>query len=209
MRAFFLLILIAGLGSAFGYPWAVTNFSGRELGPWRVDELGGSFQPVTVTLGRDDAPVRVLVDMTAVAPPEFAPRRTVLTLTATSPTGRTILSETLSFAETKPQERNPQLREKLYRDEAGVISDIEPGDHTFVLGNGDVEGIRMRSVDLVLRTGAGVVDQRIAPVGYMLTAVGFIGLVLSLRRRRRERNPNSQPPPPRWGRNGGGDRSAT
>lgn len=204
MRAFFLLILIAGLGSAFGYPWAVTNFSGRELGSWRVYELGGSFRPVTVTLDRADAPVRVLVDMTAVAPPEFSPRRTVLTLAATSPAGRTILSEALSFSEAKPQERNPQLREKLYRDEAGVISDIEPGDHTFVLANGDVEGIKMRSVDLVLRTGAGVVDERIPPVGYMLTAVGFIGLVLSMRRRRRERNPNSQPPPPRWGRNGGG-----
>lgn len=206
MRAIFLLILIAGLGAGFGYPWWVTNFSGRELGTWRVYDRGGSFTPVTVKLGADDAPVRVLVDMTAVAPPEFAPRRTVLTLTASSE-GRTVLAQTLSFSETKPQERNPQLREKLYRDEAGVISDIDGGDYTFILGRGDVEGVQMRSVDLILRAGAGGVDPRIPPVGYGLAVIGFIGLVLSLRRKRAERNPNSQPPPPRWGR--GSDRGSS
>ena len=64
---------LPALGAGFGYPWDVTNFSGREIGTWRVYERGGSFQPVTAQLAAADAPVRVLVDMTAVAPPEFAP----------------------------------------------------------------------------------------------------------------------------------------
>lgn len=198
MRTFFFLILLAGIGAAIAYPWGVRNFSGSEIGTWRVYDRGGSFQPVTVALAEADAPVRLLIDMTAVAPPEFAPKTTVLTVTASNATG-TVLAETLSFAESKPQERNPQLREKVYRDEGGVIMSIEPGAYTFVLGQGDVEGIQMQSVDLVLRRGAGVIDARVQPVGFALMAIGFIGFVLALRRRRQSNNPNSQPPP-RWGR---------
>lgn len=96
MRAIFLVILLAGLGAGFGYPWYVNNFSGREIGSWRVYERGGAFQPVTVTLASSDAPVRVLVDMTAVAQPEFAHRATAITLTA-STGGRTVLDEELSL----------------------------------------------------------------------------------------------------------------
>jgi hypothetical protein len=199
MRTIFLLILLIGVGAGFVYPWAVTNFSGREIGVWQVYDRGGAFHPVTAKLTSIDEPVRVLVDMTAIAPPEFASSSTVLTLTA-SRGGRTVLAETLSFSEAKPQEKSPQLREKIYRDEAGVMSGIEDGDYTFVVGQGDVEGIQMRSVDLILRGGAGAVDPRLQPIGFALTAVGFIGLVLSIRRGRRERNPNSQPPAPRWGR---------
>ena len=201
MRVIFLLLFLAGLAAGFGYPWYVTNFSGREIGTWRVFDRGGAFRPVTATLSAADEPVRVLVDMEAIAPPEFAPRSTVLTITA-STGGRSVLAETLTFAEAKPQEKSPQLREKIYRDEAGVISDVEDGDYTFVVGPGDAEGIEMRSVDLILRGGAGSVDPRAQPVGFAVTAIGFIGLVLAMRRGRRQRNPNSQPPPPRWGRGG-------
>ena len=199
MRTIFFLILLAGAGAGFFYPWAVTNFSGREIGTWRVYDRGGVFRPISAKLSSNDDPVRVLVDMTAIAPPEFASSSTVLTLTA-SRGGHTVLAETLNFAEVKPQEKSPQLREKVYRDEAGVMSGIEDGDYTFVVGEGDAEGIQMRSVDLILRGGAGAVDPRLQPVGFALTAIGFIGLVLSMRRGPRKRNANSQPPAPRWGR---------
>ena len=202
MRTIFFLIFLAGLAAGFGYPWYVTNFSGREIGSWPAYERGGQFQPVNVRLTAEDEPVRVLVDMTAVAPPEFAQAGTALTITA-STQGRTVLAEMLTFSEAKPQEKSPQLREKIYRDEAGVITGIEDGDYTFVVGRGDAEDIQIQSVDLILRGGAGAVDPRAQPVGYALLAIGFIGLVLALRRGKREGNPNSQPPPPRWGRGGG------
>ena len=70
MRAVFFLILLAGAVMGFVYPWYVTNFSGNEMGSWRVHERGSTFRPVTVALSSADEPVRVLVDMTALAPPK-------------------------------------------------------------------------------------------------------------------------------------------
>ena len=201
MRTFFLLILLVGLGAGFAYPWAVTNFSGHDIGSWRVYDRGGDFQPVKTQFSASDGPVRVLVDMTARAAPEFAPRSTVLTVVASNAKG-TVLAEPVTFVEAKPQERNPQMRERIYRDDAGVISDIEDGEYSFVVARGDAEGIEMQSVDLVLRGGATVLDPRLQPVGFAMLAVGFIGLVLAMRRSRRKRG-SEQPSPPRWGRGDG------
>lgn len=214
MRALFVLIFVAGLGAGFVYPWYMTNFSGHEIGSWPVYRRGGDFQPVNAQLTSADWPVRVLVDLRAVAPPEFAPARAVLTLTA-STGGRTVLADTLSFSEAKPRDKNPQMRERVYRDEGGVIDGPE-GDYTFVIGQGDADGIGVRAVDLILRGGALPVDPRVQPVGYALTALGLVGFVLASRRRRDRRRDrraggDAPKPPTRWGRSGqnsGRDRNA-
>ncbi|TGQ46662.1 hypothetical protein [Mesorhizobium sp. M00.F.Ca.ET.216.01.1.1] len=200
MRLLFVLILLAGTGIGIVYPWAMSNFSGHEIGSWRVYEQG-RFKPVTVPLAGRDAPVRVLVDLTANAERIVSQQRTVLTLTAASG-GRTVLASTLQFNHSdNPRQVSPQLPDKIFRDEAGLIPTVSPGPYLFTVGLGDAEGIEMRAVDLVLRAGAGEIDRRARPVGFSLMAAGLIGLVMALRfGRRRPENPNSQPPPPRWGR---------
>ncbi|RWE66720.1 MAG: hypothetical protein EOS50_07820 [Mesorhizobium sp.] len=204
MRFLFFLILLAGTGIGVVYPWAMSNFSGHEIGTWRVYEQG-RFKPVTVPLAARDAPVRVLVDLTARAERiVVSQQRTVLTLTAASG-GRTVLASTLQFNHSEnPRQVSPQLPDKIFRDEAGLIPTVSPGPYIFTVGPGDAEGIEMRAVDLVLRSGVGEVDQRAQPVGFSLMAVGLIGLVLAFRfgGGGRRQNPNSQPPPPRWGRGG-------
>lgn len=202
MRFLFLLILLAGVALGAGYPWAINNFSGREIGTFRVFERGLGFQPVEVDLTTSDAPIRVLVDLTAIGSPQFASGRTVLTLTAATG-GRTVLADTLSFANAQGRESTPQLPDRIFRADAGPIDAISDGTYMFTVGQGDADGIDMRFVDLTLRGGAGIVDPRALPVGLSLIAVGAIGIVLASRRRRSaEANPNSQPPPPRWGRGG-------
>lgn len=201
MRFVFFLILLIGVALGIVYPWAIQNFSGRELGTWRVYDRASGFHPVDVTLGSADAPVRALVDMTLLGTRNFSGTSTALTITADGG-GRTVLAETLSFATSSPREESPQMAERIYRDDAGLIPEIADGTYTFTVGPGDADGIDMKSVDLILRSSAGSYDQRAQPVGFTLMAIGFIGFVLALRNRRggTPGNPNSQPPPPRWGR---------
>ena len=202
MRFLFVLILLAGIGIGVIYPWAMTNFSGHEIGTWRVYEQG-RFKPLTVPLSGHDAPVRVLVDLTARAERIVSQQRTVLTLTAAT-NGRTVLASTLQFNHSdNPRQASPQLPDKIFRDEAGLIPAVSPGPYTFTVGPGDAEDIPMRAVDLILRSGVGEIDGRARPVGFSMMAAGLIGLVLAMRfggRGGRPENPNSQPPPPRWGR---------
>ncbi|MER8407994.1 hypothetical protein [Mesorhizobium sp. M0185] len=200
MRSLFALILLIGTGIGVVYPWAMTNFSGREIGTWRVYDQG-RFKPVTVPLSARDGPLRVLVDLTARAERIVSQQRTVLTLTAATG-GRTVLASKLQFNHSdNPRQVSPQLPDRIFRDEAGLIPTVTPGSYIFTVGPGDAEGIPMRAVDLVLRSGAGEVDRRARPVGFSLMAAGLVGLVLAFRfGGRRPENPNSQPPPPRWGR---------
>ncbi|MER8637994.1 hypothetical protein [Mesorhizobium sp. M1365] len=200
MRSLFALILLIGTGIGVVYPWAMTNFSGREIGTWRVYDQG-RFKPVTVPLSARDGPLRLLVDLTARAERIVSQQRTVLTLTAATG-GRTVLASTLQFNHSdNPRQVSPQLPDRIFRDEAGLIPTVTPGSYIFTVGSGDAEGIPMRAVDLVLRSGAGEVDRRARPVGFSLMAAGLVGLVLAFRfGGRRPENPNSQPPPPRWGR---------
>ena len=201
----FLSILLFVVGAALGvfYPWAMSNFSGHAIGTYRAYE-GGRFRPVTVQLMANDAPVRVLVDLTARAERIAGQQRTLLTLTAAGG-GRTVLASTLSFNHTdNPRQVSPQLPDKIFRDEAGVIATVTPGPYLFTVGPGDADGIDMRTVDLILRAGTGSIDEKVRLAGYALMGIGLVGFVLSLafgRGGSHPQNPNSQPPP-RWGRNG-------
>jgi hypothetical protein len=203
MRLLFLLILFTGLGVGLIYPWSISNFSGREIGTWRVYQQG-RFEPVDAQLVSTDAPVRVLVDVTTNANDLFPSDGAVLTITA-SHDGKTVLAETLQFAGSlEPREKSPQVAEKISRDDAGLIRTVNDGTYRFQIGRGDAESPRIKAVDLILRAGSGEIDQRLQPIGISLMVIGFIGFVLTFSRNwsGRPQNPNSQPPPPRWGRGG-------
>ncbi len=201
MRVLFFLIFLAGLAAGFGYPWAVRNVGGHDLGTWHIYDAVKGYQPAQVTLKSGDAPVNVEIEMTTQGTPNLQGSGAVLTLVADSG-GRTVLAQPLTFATSKPRDTNPQLQEKIYRDSAGVIDTVEDASYRFTLGPGDAEGVTVKSAELILRSQTMAVDSRVQPIGFALTAIGFIGFVLALTRRGggTPSNPNSQPPPKRWGR---------
>lgn len=202
MRFLSFLILLVGLGCAVLYPWGIRNFSGHQIGTWRVYDRGTGFRQVEAQLDWNDAPVRVLIDLTVLGTLNQGQKSTVLTITGAT-AGRTVMAETMTFVDAVERKESPQNPERILRAEAGVLPKLDSGAYTFTVGPGDMDEIQMRSVDLILRGGAGDYDERVQPIGFALTAMGFIGLVISLRRGKgRPENPNSQPPPPKWGRGG-------
>lgn len=204
MRVLFLLIFLAGLALGAAYPFVVENAPRREMGSWPIYDRASGFQKAEATLAERDAPVRVLVDLVATGAPRFSSDRIALTITADHGS-RTVLAKALSFAEAPAHSESPQSTQRIFRDEAGVIPEVEDGSYLFTAGPGDADDLGLISARLVLQSGGLTYDQRVQPICFMLMAAGFVGFVIALRRGGggRPQNPNSQPPPPRWGRNAG------
>lgn len=203
MKFISLLIFLVGGALALGYPWVVDRYGAREIGTWRVHDTAGGFRPAVARLAVTDSPVQVVVDVTAVRPPDAVAGQSVVTITAAT-AGGTVLARTLDLADATVREDSPQTPQQIFSLDVGEITTVADGDYTFTVGPGDAEGVELISVDLLLSGGAGAYDQRAQPVGFSIMAVGFILLVLAFRRGGGPPagNPNSQPPPPRWGRSG-------
>ena len=199
MRAFFLLVILAGLALAAGYPFYINNFSGEEIGAWTVYERDGGFRPVDVALRADQAPVRVFVDLTVQNSAPITPNVSVLTLTANLGS-RTVLAKALDFIDSNRKESSPQQQQAMLRASAGDIDPVEDATYRFVVDRGEVDGLFYSRAELILRGAALPLDPRALPIGFVLIAVGLVGFVLTLRRRERRAD---EPPQPRWGRGGG------
>ncbi|MGB8816796.1 MAG: hypothetical protein WCC66_02635 [Rhizobiaceae bacterium] len=208
MRKIFLLFILAGMAIAFGYPWYMYNLTGAEIGTFPAYRQKTGFTPVTVTLSTDQTPVRIFVDMIPLKGWYPDQARTALTLTA-STGGRTVLASTLSYVSSSGETNNPQTGEKVFRDRAGDLIVQTPGDYKFIVGEGDIETLSLKQVDLVLRAGAQEADPRAQPAGFVLLAIGVLGFIRSFRRRRAAEPSTVAPPPkepekPKWGRDAGG-----
>ncbi|PZN59020.1 MAG: hypothetical protein DIU65_01885 [Proteobacteria bacterium] len=198
MRFLFGLILAAGL-ALIVYPRVAAGVAHRPIGTWRVYEPTTGFTEARPVLKSNDAPVMIGVEMTTRAVSELPPGA-ILTITV-SVGGRTVLARALDFSGAVGRDTNPQIQERIFHTEAGVIDSVEDGTYIFTLDRGDAEGVMLHAVDLVLSHGASV-DARLQPIGFSLAAIGFIGLALTFRARAggKPASPGSQPRPPRWGR---------
>jgi hypothetical protein len=197
MRFLCFLLILAGLALGFGYPWYQYNLAGGEIGTYRVYVRGGQFKPVKVTLKQSDAPVRVFVDMAPLQGYYPGPSRTALTLLA-STGGRTVLASSLSFISSTEESKNLQNSRKVFRDRAGDVNIVTPGEYTFVVGEGDMEGLSVDTVDLVLRRNAAGTDPRAMPAGVALAVLGVFGLIRAQRRQKVEAA--AEAAKPKWGR---------
>ena len=204
MRGLFLLMMLAGIGAAFGYPWYFYNMSGYEIGTYTVYRRATGFAPVTVPITVAQSPVRVFVDMVPLKGWYPDQARTALTLTASSG-GKTVLASALSYIASEAETKNIQTAEKVFRDRAGDIVITTSSDYRFVVGEGDIETLSLKQVDLVLRAGAQEGDPRVQPAGFAVLALGFIGLIRS-RKRKDVFEPATvapqpkEPEKPKWGR---------
>ena len=82
MRVFFFLVFVAGALLGFAYPAAYDRLKVQDTGTWQVYRPADGFKPVTVALSRANAPITVLVDLTAARQANQPPATAILTLTA-------------------------------------------------------------------------------------------------------------------------------
>jgi hypothetical protein len=197
VRSFFVLMILVGLLGGVGYPFYMENLSGAELAVFRVYERSTGFKAIDVDLSANDAPVRIFLDMIPLQ--GFVPdsSRTMLTLTATT-RGRTVLAASLSYIGADQSDRGPQSSEKVYRDRAGDIKNVDTGTYRFVVGEGDNDDLSMKSVDLILRADVAEADPRAMPTGLGIAALGLLGFVRS--RKNTKIAAAAEEAKPKWGR---------
>ncbi len=198
MRFFFLIIFLAGLALGVGYPWAVKNISGYEIGTFPVFETGAGFTPADVALAPSEAPVRVDLEMRTSGPFTTSEEIAALTVTATTD-GRTIFAAPVSFANAESRTASPQGG-MIYRADVAVIDPVDGDeDYVFTVEPGDIQGLPIERAVLILNAGAFDLDSRAVPVGYILIVVGLVGFV-AMWQRRRVINRKRAAEDPRWGR---------
>jgi hypothetical protein len=197
MRLILLLLLIVGVVLGVGYPWVATNFSGEEIGSWRVYDRPEPYKAVTINLKQSDAPVRAFVDMQPLRNFVPAEGRTALTAVVTRQ-GKDVLVKTLTYVSSKATNKGSPQGPQVYRDSIGDIDPVDDGDYIFTVGPGDYDGLEVAQVDLVLRKDAMVVDWRAMPAGIAMIVISIFGLIRL--RRSRKAVASDVPPPPKWGR---------
>lgn len=199
MRFVFLLLFLAGLTAGVGAPFLAGRLSDPLIGTWRAYAPTSGFRAVTLPLKAADAPVAVLIDLSAPAP--FTPDAALSSLSLTvSHDNRTVLAKAVTFDGAALRDDNPQTPERTFRASAGTLGSVADGSYTFTVARGEAEIPQVTAFDLVLERGAGL-DRRIQPVGFAAMAVGFIGFMLSAFRQRT--SAEAAAPKPRWGRSAG------
>lgn len=185
-------LAIAAFGVLIGvvYPTGAIYGRGHEIERHRVFTAGQGFLPVETRLPLNEDQVLIRVEA-ATAYPVRADRAVVLTMTASSG-GRTEIAQTFTLDGVEPRDG---LADHIYDLEGETLYFVADEPYVFIFGPGEAE-IPLVYVDLVLIGGTYEIDEVVPPIGWGFMAVGFAGLVLTLRRRRKKPGP----PPPRWGR---------
>ena len=201
MRVLSILCLLAGIGLGILYPNYITYYSGGEIGTWTVFTRQTGFKPVTVELSKNDAPVLLVVKMDSLGNILQTNAETTLTLTAATG-NRTVLAEVMTFRASTADTKTPQYPGASYTVSPGVISAVDDAPYLIVIGPGDQDMIDMKQVTLSLRRNSLAADPRYQPAGFILMALGFIGLILSISRGGGGGKNEPEKPGMKWGREG-------
>jgi len=200
-RLLFLLIFILGGVAGIGYPLIAAHVSGYEIGAWDAYSPATGFVPVAVNTAPADAPLFPHVEIATEGPLPAGDRTAYLTLTVDAD-GKQERAETIDLDKVEPTVTSPQAGGVVYRRDLPAFASVRSARYEFRFGEGAAGLDRLRGVRFTLNAGAFDVDPRAVPVGYILMAIGAVGLLLSFRKRPPQ-NPNSQPPATRWGRDAG------
>lgn len=191
LRALAALVLLAGVVLGIVWPQAARHSDGPELGRWTL-HVAGEGTPAEMSFSSPDVPVELTIVLRTRGPLRSGERGPLLTLAVQAPDG-TSTATPLTFDGPGVTE-NPQLGTLVH--EVRTAGPAAAGTYRLAVAIDDPSQADVQSVIAVARPAATKIDPRAEPVGYLLIAAGFIGLVLLRRRARRA----AEPARPRWGR---------
>lgn len=200
MRIFLVLIMLAGLAAGFAYPSLTEVFGGEQLGEIRVFGPGAVDNP-EIVLTPSMAPVGINLRVTppsGIDRPVSNPAETAFELAVVrggADIHRSVETFRWTFSANEGA-REPTLDVKERR--AAVIALPESGGYGLSVTPVQPAQMPVAAVDVIIRTNVLPVDERVQPIGLLVFAAGFVGLVVSSRRRRRRKT--IEPKPPEWGR---------
>ena len=202
MRYLFLLLFLAGLVLAFGYPAAIEAISGRVITAQALFAGEGDFQAADIALEAGQAPVRIDVEIQmAGADTAAVPEYGGLELHV-SRSGQPVLDSSLDVRAFDRETDSSGRSAALLHAVAGTIDPVTSGAYHFEAeGRGEVTN-GVSQIGIILRANALQVDRRAVPMGYVLAAVGLVGFVMGVRRNRAARAVATRRNP-RWGRGAG------
>lgn len=202
MRVLFFLVFVSGLLLAFAYPAAVDALSGRVVATSGLYSEESGFAPAEIDLSAEQAPIRIDVEIGMAANRAAAVPQNGRLLLQVTRTGRPVLDSSLGMRVFEKVGEAAGSAAPLLRAEAGVIDTVATGHYRFEMAErGDVTQAAAR-IDIILRANALQTDRRAIPLGYVLAAVGLIGLIIATMRRRSARKTATRSNP-RWGRGAG------
>ncbi|PSJ61224.1 hypothetical protein C7I85_09050 [Mesorhizobium soli] len=177
-------MILVGAALGFGYPWAATHLIGYSLGMLQVYNQATGYHTIEKQLSPADAPVQVLVDIRVVGGTSLANGGNLLAITVVRD-GQTVLAKPLTFLDATLTDKSAQTNERVYREDAGLITDIKGGTYSFAVQPGDEKGIYIQSVNVLLRGRALNTIEVVQALGFLLMAAGLAGFIIAVRRDRR------------------------
>lgn len=182
MKIVALLLILAGALAAIAAPLYSQSFSGEEIGTFPMFRRGETLSSPTIYLGKEEQPAIALLHMSPLVAP-------VAPLASATVQFEVVREETGFFDKQiifnpQPTDENvsapdPTVVQKL----ALQLFTIEPGDYTFRVRLMDEDGIDVEKIDMELRRNVVLADDRLQPLGFITIALGFLILIITVRRR--------------------------
>ena len=205
MRFVAVLLVLAGLGFAFGYPLYQLDYSGKEFARERVFDRndGGwknGWKPIQIEITESQNPVRIRLIGEILSGEYFMNNTLPLTVDLQGPEGKVLSSAVqMNSRENSDQSGASQRRIQISTTDFGIVAN---GTHTLTVAMQVDRDVSLNWMDAAFIANVQKPDYSYQPIGLSLTVMGVILFVIGSKRRRRAKMKAvaNKPKPSRWGR---------
>lgn len=187
LRRIGLALILFGAIGLWVYPTWFQTYKNIDLGTYRIHDASGGFRTVSgISLSPDASPLMVEITGSTAGVPEPGDEPTTFTFVLNGPDG-TVTAEVLTI-DGSAGEGTGARDDRRVALRVGPITGLGDGEHVFVFGEGDQDGIALSFLDMTLTGAVAAPEWRVRPASIALIGLGlFLALLPLVLRRRRSR----------------------